>query len=545
MRHLVPSKATKTFGKFDWTKIHLIYFALAGFDLLAIISGLGLSEWSKTAHQQTITKLEQINYLRDTGATVEDLAIRLSVTADNIFSNHDSAKAKAEIADIEKSINVAFNDAAFAEKIRIKFAVNEPLMLSDDPIDSIKKSLNALDPKLIENFTESEDRSEVNLKAMMDEAKIAWLNMGFSSGIEINEHKRKVHEAYRATLYNSLATNRTLNAAMHSTVKLSEAILKKSTWLQYVVGAAIFMMIALACTYAFFVGKVLRSKFLELQKAHADSLEQGELIRNVNDNISKLYAELTAKMKDLQSAQEEIVKKGRMEQLGQLTATVAHELRNPLAAVRTSSFLLERKLKDKGLNVESQLQRISRGVTRCDDIITQLLDFSRSNKLNAKPDNLDRWLVGVVEEEAKRLPAVVAISVELGLGDLEVPFDPARLRRALVNLISNASEAMVGLGDDPAKFVVQEPGITIRSAVAGGGVKIIVSDNGPGISPDNLEKIREPLFTTKSFGTGLGLPAIEQIANQHGGKLEIASVHGQGATFTLHLPLSVGVAAAA
>ncbi len=91
-----------------------------------------------------------------------------------------------------------------------------------------------------------------------------------------------------------------------------------------------------------------------------------------------------------------------MEQLGQLTATVAHELRNPLGAVRTSAFLLERKLKDKGLGIEAQLERINNGIVRCDNIITQLLDFSRTKQLQCQPGDLDDWLTGIVEEEAQK-----------------------------------------------------------------------------------------------------------------------------------------------
>jgi signal transduction histidine kinase len=94
-----------------------------------------------------------------------------------------------------------------------------------------------------------------------------------------------------------------------------------------------------------------------------------------------------------------------MEQLGQLTATVAHEIRNPLGAVRTSAFLLERKIRGKGLGVEAQIERINKGVTRCDNIITQLLDYSRTKQLTCRAENLDDWLAAAVEEEAQRLPA--------------------------------------------------------------------------------------------------------------------------------------------
>ena len=155
-------------------------------------------------------------------------------------------------------------------------------------------------------------------------------------------------------------------------------------------------------------------------------------------SVIRMNSELANNMKMLKDAQDALVKKGRMEQMGQLTATIAHELRNPLGAVRTSTFLIERKIKGKELGIEPQIMRINNGVTRCDDIITQLLDFSRSKKLSCRSENLDKWLEKIVSEEAGQLPAVVAIDCLLGLKDLHVPFDPSRLQRAIINLISNA-----------------------------------------------------------------------------------------------------------
>jgi signal transduction histidine kinase len=243
-------------------------------------------------------------------------------------------------------------------------------------------------------------------------------------------------------------------------------------------------------------------------------------------------------MQMLKDAQDALVKKGRMEQMGQLTATIAHELRNPLGAVRTSVFLLERKVKDKGLGVESQLQRINNGVTRCDSIITQLLDFSRTKQLVCQPDDLDQWLAKVIEEESKNLANCISINCLLGLDGSSVAFDPARLQRAVCNLLANSVEAMVGNGDQPLPGCAPDPKIIITTRKDGDFIEIEVVDNGPGISPQNIEKIREPLFTTKSFGTGLGVPAIEQIAAQHGGELLVSSTQGKGASFILRLPIA-------
>ncbi len=260
-------------------------------------------------------------------------------------------------------------------------------------------------------------------------------------------------------------------------------------------------------------------------------------LKQINDEIGRLNRELAENVGKLREAQDELIKRGKLEQLGQLTATVAHELRNPLGAVRTSTFLLERKLKDKGLKVEQQIERINKGVLRCDNIITQLLDFSRSKQLTCQPGELDQWLAQLVEEEAKRLPAEVHIELMLGLDGRTVPFDPGRLQRAVINMMSNAVEAMIGNGSQSFVSGNGPPRLTISTYFKKNHVSLRLTDNGPGIPEDILARIREPLFTTKSFGTGLGIPAIEQIAIQHGGRLDIESSVGIGTSFTVWLPL--------
>ena len=281
----------------------------------------------------------------------------------------------------------------------------------------------------------------------------------------------------------------------------------------------------------------------EQDRNHAETMASE--LSTINENMVRVNAELANNMQMLKDAQDALVKKGRMEQMGQLTATIAHELRNPLGAVRTSAFLIERKIKGKELGIEPQIARINNGVTRCDDIITQLLDFSRSKKLSCRSENLDMWLEKVVSEEANQLPAVVAIDCLLGMKDIQIPFDPSRLQRAIINLVSNASEAMVGNGEDASRFSSVSPRITITTKLTEEFALISVRDNGPGIALENLEKIREPLFTTKSFGTGLGLPAVDQIVLQHGGSLEVSSTVGEGTIFTIKLPRYAAIDAAA
>jgi signal transduction histidine kinase len=263
-----------------------------------------------------------------------------------------------------------------------------------------------------------------------------------------------------------------------------------------------------------------------------------EEAERVNSEVADLNVNLSDSLKKLHEAQDELLSKSKMEQLGQLTATVAHEIRNPLGSVRTSAFLIGRKVDAKKMGIDAQLDRINKGVDRCDSIITQLLDFSRVQKISTQASRLDDWLESVVREEGENVSREVAIECHLGLGNMEVGFDQARMRRAIINLINNAAEAMVGIGEKPSTPDGWTPLIRIETLRGKNEVRIIVSDNGPGMTPEVLAKVREPLFTTKNFGTGLGIPAVEQIANQHGGELSISSEVGQGAIFTISIPIS-------
>ena len=294
-----------------------------------------------------------------------------------------------------------------------------------------------------------------------------------------------------------------------------------------------------------FASTLKRLDLVEAEKERADAArDESEIARaeteRINGEVAELNRNLAEKIRLLKDAQDEIVKKGRMEQMGQLTATIAHELRNPLGAVRTSAFLVEKKIKGLNLGVEAQMQRINNGVQRCDNIITQLLDYSRNKPLQCNPGNLDEWLSRVVSEEAAKLPQSVNIELVLGLDERQVPFDEARLQRAIINLMSNAVEAMTtGSKRDVADAPAEHKLLISTCLDSTDTVVIQVKDNGPGITAENLAKVREPLFTTKSFGTGLGIPAIEQIAHQHGGRLEIRSRPDEGATFEIYLPFSM------
>ena len=116
---------------------------------------------------------------------------------------------------------------------------------------------------------------------------------------------------------------------------------------------------------------------------------------------------------------------------------------------------------------------------------------------------------------------------------VEAAFDRDRLRRAVVNVNDNACQAVEGNGDGADNEVV------VATKVNGERVEIVVTDNGPGIADDELGKVFEPLYSTKSFGVGLGLPVVEKIVEEHGGGVDITSTIGRGTQVTLWLPLAL------
>ena len=372
------------------------------------------------------------------------------------------------------------------------------------------------------------------LGAMISTAK-TW--RGSTDLLRLNQQHQELRNSIK--LFDDM-----VSASRIGLVDSAQARIKSLRVYEYVIGGLLILVISAGGYYGLFIGKVMRRKFEEIEKAHVDLAESHEQalafakeIQLVNNDMGDLNRKLNENLTKLREAQDEALRKGKMAHLGNLTATVAHELRNPLSVVRTSAFLLGRKLKDRELGVDPQLQRINNGIIRCDNIITQLLDFSRSQAVKTQAVVLDDWLEKLVQTEAQRLPEALGIECNFGLGDMQVNIEPGRFERAIINLLSNASEALVGKGDDPKAHYSSNPLVTISTRAADRGVEITVADNGPGITAANLAKIREPLFTTKSFGTGLGIPAVEQILEQHGGRLDITSIEGMGASFTIWLPM--------
>lgn len=242
-------------------------------------------------------------------------------------------------------------------------------------------------------------------------------------------------------------------------------------------------------------------------------------------HLEELVAQRT---RELQSAQSELVQKERLAVLGQLTATVSHEIRNPLGTVSNALYLMRETLGSDCLRqVERPLILAERSIQRCDGIISELFDFTRQRELQRMPVLLDTWVAGILDEMI--FPADVRCHRNFASG-VTVWVDGERLRRALVNVVENALQAMEENAGGERRLEIQ----TRRLA---GRCEIVVTDTGVGIPEEIGARIFEPLFSTKSFGVGLGVPIIRNIMTDHGGGVDYQSKVGEGTTVRLWLPL--------
>lgn len=244
--------------------------------------------------------------------------------------------------------------------------------------------------------------------------------------------------------------------------------------------------------------------------------------------------------------------KDRLASLGQMAANLAHEIRNPLASIEVTCSLLKRRLNERPEEI-NLLEKIVAEVRRLNGTITSSLEFARPLELNLGSHNLHTVLDEAVTVALGRR-GTPAITVETACESMLPPFlmDRAQLRHVFENLFLNALEAMGDEGrlsidvtsvEAPASTMTpyepNGPGTTDPWASFEQFAVIRVSDTGPGISAENIEKMFYPFFTTKKHGSGVGLSMARKVVDRHRGLLDVQSKPGEGAVFTVRLPMVV------
>ena len=251
------------------------------------------------------------------------------------------------------------------------------------------------------------------------------------------------------------------------------------------------------------------------------------------------------KARELERAHEFMAGAERMASLGKLAATVAHEVNNPLMGILTYARLT-RKALDKAdpppPNKErliEQLQIIEHESRRCGDLMRNLLMFARQSPRTLQHNDITA-LVGRAVTLVRHQLELNGIELEerLAAGLPQVTCDAGQIQQVVLGLLVNATEA-IPANSGGKVWVSTEFDPSPADAAAPGSAVIRVRDNGPGIAPEVMPHVFEPFFTTKTDEqrTGLGLAVAKSIVEQHGGEISVQSVHGEGAEFTIHLPV--------
>jgi len=253
-------------------------------------------------------------------------------------------------------------------------------------------------------------------------------------------------------------------------------------------------------------------------------LEAEKVLARDKSKLEKLIREKT---KEMLKIQRKINRENRLADIGKLAASVAHELRNPLATINISSFNL--KNKTEGEDLHKHLDRIRKKVEEANRIIDNLLNYSRLRPPNREKFNLhDRLEEAVREIRNRKNYPVENLKLEIEpVRDSEISADPYQLGEVFSNILNNAFNA-----------IDREHGeVAIGAHTDDGKAVIVIRDNGEGIEKEFLKKVFDPFFSTRAKGTGLGLAICRQIIKNHGGSIELDSERGSGTTVTISIPV--------
>jgi signal transduction histidine kinase len=264
--------------------------------------------------------------------------------------------------------------------------------------------------------------------------------------------------------------------------------------------------------------------------------ELGAIIRAYNDvteelktSHERLGSEVQRLREELLRKNEELRRRERLAALGELAAGMAHEIRNPLGGIQVLASLLERDLRDRPEQLRLAA-KIIRGVRKLETIVADILTFGRPADPNPARVELDKLVAEAIELAAGTgEPGRVSVDVRDELAGVSVTTDGVLLQRALLNLLINAVEA-TGATRNNGRVVVG------LERASGDDIGVTVSDDGPGVPAELMNRIFDPFFTTKDTGTGLGLAIVHQIAESLGGCVRVANREEGGAVFSLQIP---------
>jgi signal transduction histidine kinase len=285
----------------------------------------------------------------------------------------------------------------------------------------------------------------------------------------------------------------------------------------------------LAFVFVYQILEPLRRLTLEAYRAAVPARSENE-VKALSRGVRVLLHDVDHTQSELVRSRESLLQAEKMALVGKLAAGMAHSIRNPFTSVKMRLFSLGRSL-DLDAVQRDDFDVITEEIRHIDTIVQNFLEFSRPPKLKMQPVDPSSVVDSALRLLEHRLKAYgMTVAVDRPVPLPLVRADAEQLKEVLVNLVVNACEAMapggrISIEERPAPFGTHGQAAVIR-----------VRDDGPGIPPHLVEKVFQPFFSTKEQGTGLGLSIAQRIIGEHSGSLEVESIDGKGAVFTITLP---------
>jgi len=273
----------------------------------------------------------------------------------------------------------------------------------------------------------------------------------------------------------------------------------------------------------------IQEKNEQLDAQNEELRTSNEELRATEEELRTSNEELETANEELREAQEQLIRSEKLAAIGQLAGGVGHELRNPLGAIKNAVYYVKGKvakseLPQKEPRILEFLEIMDEEVNSSNKIINDLLGFSRVGKPAVSPTQVKK----VIADALARVPVPenIVLTKQLDADSTEIEIDSDQIHQVLVNIITNALQAMPEGGK-----------LTLGAREKGKYLEVEISDTGVGIPPEVKDKIFEPLFTTRAKGIGLGLAVCKSIIDRHNGQIEVKSKVGEGTTFSIKLPL--------
>lgn len=484
--------------KFSFEVILLI--GLIGMvSLIAISSTKNVQESFLDLSSQTMPTWDALKDMRLASSLISSATMKILVLQDTINNNDDSSK----ISNYEEQLEFELFEVETAKSLFTEAFTRYSILMEknfpDDNIyvNDISKSWNDL---------------------VIISSKMITLNAAGNKGQEIMSLEEDFANAEQLLNQNIFTANSFIEPQVKARQEVVGALVDTTTT-QIIIALNIF--IASTLIFKYIISKSISRPLLKLRKV-THKIAEGEFVKTEmkgEDEISELGMDIDRMSTELQKLNKDIVASERLSSIGNLASRLAHDLRNPLSVIKNSMEILKLRLNDNmDEKINHQIAMIGRAISRMNHQIEDVLDFVNISDLKVQSSSI----ITIIESSLLGADIPKSIHIHLPKNSATVLCDPYRLEVVFSNLLKNASQAVDGVGDIFVRIIDQKDDVIIE-----------VEDSGPGILPENLNKIFEPLFTTKQTGTGLGLASCKSIVERHGGTIYVRT---NPTIFTVQIP---------